>query len=70
MFTHTCPYDFMPHEVFLSGIDQSKISNRTEHALQRIYDAILFDNWYCGHFHTDKIDGKIEFLYSMYKQIL
>ncbi|MCL2630638.1 MAG: metallophosphoesterase [Firmicutes bacterium] len=70
VITHTCPYNFLPREVFLPGIDQSHIKNRTEHALQKIHDSISFDRWYCGHFHTDKLDGKIEFFYRSVKQII
>jgi 3-oxoacid CoA-transferase subunit A len=70
VLTHTCPYDKLPREVFLEGVDQSKIENRTEKALQRIKYAITFDHWYCGKFHTYKTDGKLEFFYYGYKQIL
>ena len=69
VLTHTCPFFSLPREVFLPEVDQSKLENRTEKALQRIYDAIDFDRWYCGHFHTDKVDGKIEFFYRSIKLI-
>jgi len=69
VLTHTCPLNFMPREMFLSYVDQSKVENRTEKALQRIHDTIGFDRWYCGHFHTDKIDGKVELFFRSVKQI-
>ena len=69
VLTHTCPYNNLPREMFLSFVDQSQVENRTEKALQKIHDDISFDRWYCGHFHTDKIDGKIEFFYRSVKQI-
>jgi len=69
ILTHTCPLNFMPREMFLSYFDQSKVENRTENALQRIHDAIDFERWYCGHFHTDKVDGKVELFYRSVKQI-
>lgn len=70
ILTHTCPYNFLPREVFLPGIDQSQVSHCTEHALQKIHDETTFDHWYCGHFHTDKLDGKVEFFYYDVKQIM
>jgi 3-oxoacid CoA-transferase subunit A len=70
VLTHTCPYNFLPREMFLSEVDQSHVENRTEHALQKIHDDISFGRWYCGHFHTDKVDGKIEFFYRSIKQII
>jgi len=70
VLTHTCPFNFMPREMFLAEIDQSRIENRTEKALQKIHDNIEFDRWFCGHFHTDKIDGKIEFFYQSIKQLI
>jgi len=70
VLTHTAPYNFMPREMFLAEVDQSKIENRTEKYLQKIHDSIEFDRWLCGHFHTDKIDGKIEFYFTSIKQLL
>jgi len=70
VFTHTCPYYHLPREVFLPFVDQSQVENRTEKALQKMYHDIDFKRWYCGHFHTDKIDGKVEFFYRSIKQII
>ena len=70
VFTHTCPISKLPTEVFLPGVDQSKVLNRTEKSLERIMSKITFDKWFCGHYHTDKIDGKVEFLFHGLKEIL
>ncbi|MCL2061109.1 MAG: metallophosphatase family protein [Firmicutes bacterium] len=70
VLTHTCPYSKLPREVFLPGIDQSKVSNRMENALERIKNAITFDKWFCGHFHTEKIDGEVIFLFGGIRQIV
>ena len=64
VFTHTCPFSKLPREVFLSEVDQSKVLNRTEKSLERIMNSITFDKWYCGHFHTDKVDGDVIFLFG------
>lgn len=69
VLTHTCPYSNLPREVFLPGIDQSKVMNRTEKFLDRIKSIIKFEKWFCGHYHTDKIDGKIVFLFHEVKEV-
>ena len=62
ILSHTCPYKYMPYEVFMSGIDQSKVDNITEEFLDEIEGNANYKRWYCGHFHTDKIIEKIRFM--------
>jgi len=63
VFSHTCPYKYIPTECFLSGIDQSKVDNSTEKWLDTIEEAIEYKAWYLGHWHTDKHIDKIHFLF-------
>jgi 3-oxoacid CoA-transferase subunit A len=70
VLTHTTAYSDMPREVFLAGVDQNKIENRTEKALEIIKHNITYNTWYAGHFHTEKIDGKLHLLYKKYEQII
>lgn len=62
VLTHTCPYDWMPTDLFLRGIDQSKISNHTENWLTTISEIVDYDMWLFGHFHVTRFgmgtDGK------------
>ena len=67
VLTHTCPYKYEPVEVFLSGIDQSKVDKSMEHFLDKIEDSIKYDKWYCGHYHTEKGIEKIEFMFENIK---
>ncbi|MBR1453447.1 MAG: metallophosphoesterase [Lachnospiraceae bacterium] len=69
ILTHTAPVNFEPTEVFLPGIDQSKVDKSTEIWLQSIYDRIKrFDKWYLGHYHCDKIiDNKIFILFNNFE---
>lgn len=62
ILSHTCPYKYMPYEVFMSGIDQSIVDNTTEEFLDEIESTVNYKRWYCGHFHTDKIIDKIRFM--------
>ena len=64
ILSHTCPYKYMPYEVFLSGIDQSTVDNSTEKFLDTIEDNTKYKRWYCGHYHTEKIVDKIKFMYN------
>jgi 3-oxoacid CoA-transferase subunit A len=63
VFSHTCPYKYIPTECFLSGIDQSKVDNSTEQWLDTIEEAIEYKAWYLGHWHTDKHIDKMHFLF-------
>ena len=63
VFSHTCPYKYIPTECFLSGIDQSKVDNSTEQWLDTIEEAIEYKAWYLGHWHTDKRIDKMHFLF-------
>ena len=67
VLTHTCPRKYEPVEVFLSGIDQSKVDKSMEHFLDKIEDSIEYDKWYCGHYHTEKIIDKIIFIFESIK---
>ena len=69
VLTHTCPYKCEPVEVFMSGIDQSKVDKSMEHFLDKVEDSIKYDKWYCGHCHTEKIVDKIEFMFESKKDV-
>lgn len=62
VLTHTCPLKYEPVEVFLSGIAQSKVDKSMELFLDKVEESIKYDKWYCGHYHTEKIIDKLEFL--------
>ena len=54
VLSHTCPLDYQPTEVFLPGIDQSKVDSSTEEWLNEIEYELDYKKWYCGHYHTSK----------------
>lgn len=54
VFTHTCPTEWMPTDLFLKGIDQSMVDNTTERWLSEVERAIAYDHWYFGHFHGER----------------
>lgn len=67
ILSHTCPYKYMPREVFMSGIDQSKVDYSTEKFLEKVENIAKYSKWYCGHYHTEKQVDKIEFMFGRIK---
>ena len=67
VLTHTCPYKYEPREVFMQGLDQSKVDKSMEHFLDKIEENIDYDKWYCGHYHTEKQVDKLEFMFGRIK---
>ena len=70
VFTHTCPFSYIPRDVFLPMIDQKTVDNSMEQYLQILHDSIDYNEWYCAHYHTDRVIDKIYFLFHAFKQII
>ena len=64
VLTHTCPYKYIPREMFLSKVDQSTVDNSTEKFLDEVEEKLTYNIWYCGHYHTDKSIDKIRFMFN------
>ena len=62
ILSHTCPYKYLPTEMFLPYIDQSKVDKSTEIFLDEIEEKTDYQRWYCGHYHTDKVIDKMQFM--------
>jgi len=70
VLSHTCPYNYMPREVFLPNVYEGSIDNSMEIWLDKIENKLDYMRWYCGHFHTDKIDDKIHFMYQGFRELI
>ena len=66
VLSHTVPLKYEPVEVFLPGIDQQRVDKSTEQWLDRIEDRLHYGKWYAGHFHTEKENDGIQFMFSNY----
>lgn len=66
VLSHTTPEKYEPVEVFLKGLDQSKVDKSTEIWLDKIEDKLNYKKWYCGHFHTQKKIDKIQIMFEDY----
>ena len=64
ILSHTTPLKYEPTEVFLSGIDQSKVDKSTEQWLDKIEENVEYKKWYCGHYHTNKKIDKVSVLFE------
>lgn len=63
IFSHTCPYKYIPTECLLPVIDQSKVDNSTEKWLDIVEDNIDYKAWYIGHWHINKHIDRMHFLF-------
>ena len=64
ILAHTCPYRFIPREMFIDGIEQTTVDNSMEHFLDECYTNIKCKEWFVGHWHTNKSDSNIKFLFE------
>ena len=67
VLSHTCPYKYLPREVFMKGINPLKVDYSTEFFLDKLELSLDYKKWYCGHFHTDK---KIDCMIFMFNEIV
>lgn len=64
VLSHTTPLKYEPMEMFLFGVDQSKVDKSTEEWLDGIEDRLDYQKWYCGHYHTEKKIDKLEIMFE------
>ena len=64
ILSHTCPLRYQPVEMFLNGLDQSKVDSSTEEWLDHIEETVDYRKWYCGHYHTAKKIFRLQFMFT------
>lgn len=69
VLSHTTPFSYMPTEAFIPDLDQSTVDTSTEQWLDQIEKRLIYQKWYCGHYHIKKKIGKIQFLFDDYETI-
>lgn len=71
ILSHTCPISLIPREKFLSSVKQEEVDDTMEKWLQEVYTLCgEKTQWYCGHWHTDKIVGNCTFMYEGIKNFV
>ena len=68
VLSHTTPLKYEPVEVFMSGVDQSKVDKSTENWLDKIEDRLSYKKWYCGHYHTEKKIDNLEIMFENFDE--
>ena len=56
ILTHTCPLSWEPTDLFLGGIDQSRVDKFMETFLDDIKDRCSWSIWLFGHYHADRLE--------------
>ena len=69
VLSHTCPMEYIPREMFLEGIDNSKVDNSTELWLDEVEDKLHYTRWFSGHYHTDKTIDKLRFMFDDFLEL-
>lgn len=64
VLSHTCPKAWMPVDLFISGLDQSRVDNSTEEWLQKIEGRLDYRCWYFGHFHGSRKGEKWQMMFE------
>ena len=64
ILSHTCPLSHTPRDLFLPMVDQRTVDRSTELWLETIKHKLPDAKWYCGHWHTDRLDGNVRFMYN------
>lgn len=66
VLSHTTPLKYEPVEVFLPGVDQSKVDKSTEEWLDGIEERLKYGKWYCGHYHTEKKIDRLQIMFNAF----
>lgn len=65
VLSHTCPEQWQPTDLFLSGLDQSTVDKSTEEWLSEVEKNLEYDHWLFAHFHANrKINEKVTMLFK------
>lgn len=60
VLSHTCPYSYQPRETFKYNL--TDVDTTMEQFLDCVRSNISYKEWYCGHFHIDKVVDNIHFM--------
>lgn len=56
VLSHTCPISWEPNDLFLRGIDQSKVDKTMEIWMDKFKDTFNWKLWLFGHYHADRLE--------------
>lgn len=65
VLTHTCPYSWMPTDLFLTQVKQDTVDNTMEKWLDNLKDTFKWKIWLFGHFHGSRAERPgVEMLFT------
>ena len=56
IFTHTCPHEWEPADLFLGAIDQCSVDKSMETWMDKVKDICNWHVWLFGHYHADRLE--------------
>ena len=56
VFSHTCPIDWQPTDLFLNQVDQSTVDNSMEVWMGALKDEFDWNVWLWAHYHADRLE--------------
>lgn len=56
VLSHTCPINWEPTDLFLNGIDQSRVDKSMELFLEELGQCFKWTVWCFGHYHADRLE--------------
>jgi len=64
IMSHTCPIKFKPFDKLMRNVDQSTVDETMEKWLDSVDDQIKCVKWYCGHWHIERDQEHMRFMYE------
>lgn len=69
ILSHTVPISMEPRDTFKYHIPENEIDKTTEMWLQFISDNTEYKHWYSGHYHINRLNGKLKILYDSFEEL-
>lgn len=69
VLSHTCPLKWEPTDLFLDGLDQSKVDKATEEWLSQIEKKMTYSRWYFGHYHDNRTYHSAQMLFEEIREL-
>jgi 3-oxoacid CoA-transferase subunit A len=68
VLSHTCPLKYEPRETFAQGVNRRGADKSTESWLDIIENKLTYEKWYCGHYHTSEVVGRMWFMSKDFRE--
>ena len=69
VLSHTCPSKWEPIDLFLEGLDQSKVDKSTEEWLTQLEKKMNYERWYFGHYHDNRTYHSAQMLFEEIREL-